>query len=232
MGPLDSLSQLSRRTLADEITDRLRDAIRAGQIPLGSRLYENEIAAQMGVSRVPVREAIRRLSAEGLIKSIPHRGNYVYQPTRREFEEIASIRVLLEQFVAERVLVRWSSEYEARLGRIVEEMTRTARAGDHQGVFELDTKFHESLWKIADHDVLLEIVSSLRARISRFLYEATMSVPPDGLEAHVAGHRRVVDALTSSDPERVREVIVDHVLTAKERVLAQCEWPDTSGNGG
>ena len=84
MKPFGSLSRISRRTLADEITENLRDATRAGQIPLGTRLYENEIAAQMGVSRVPVREAIRRLSAEGLVKTIPHRGTFVYQPTRRE----------------------------------------------------------------------------------------------------------------------------------------------------
>ena len=226
MKPLDLLNKISRRTLADEITDRLRDATRAGQIPLGTRLYENEIAAQMGVSRVPVREAIRCLSAEGLVKTIPHRGTFVYRPTRREFEQIASIRVLLEQFVVERVLARWTPECEARLSHIVNEMEQAARLGHHQVVFELDTEFHETLWEIADHDVLLETVSSLRVRISRFLYEATMAVAPDGLGVHVSGHRKVVDALACGDLDRTREVVRDHILTAKDRVMSYCEWPE------
>jgi DNA-binding GntR family transcriptional regulator len=117
--PLDLLGPVSQRTLGDEAAERLRSAIRNGALPPGTRLVERELAERLGVSRIPVREAIQQLVEEGLVKKIPHRGTFVYAPSYEELEEMASLRVILEQFVVERVMARWRLDHEARLGQIV-----------------------------------------------------------------------------------------------------------------
>src|SRR4029453_901005 len=126
---LDSLDlrPVEQYTLSDEATERLRAAIRSGSLPPGARLIERDLAERLGMSRIPIREAIQRLVEEGLVRKLPHRGAVVYMPTRAEIEEISSLRSFLERFVAERVIARWNAEYERQLRQIVQAM-RTAAA--------------------------------------------------------------------------------------------------------
>ncbi len=211
--------------LSEQVAARLREAIHNGQLPLGSRLVERELAEQMGVSRIPVREAIRQLAEEGLVLVEPRRGTFVYRPSISDLEEIASLRVVLERFVVERVLARWCPEHEQRLRRIADAMEAAARVEDRQRIVALDTHFHEALWEIAEHRILSEVVSNLRARISRFLYEATMALPASGLMMHATGHRDLIEVLRSGDVKAAQAFITLHVMGAKDRVLAYCEWP-------
>jgi DNA-binding GntR family transcriptional regulator len=222
--PLNPLSPVSQRTLGDEAAERLRNAIKSGVLPPGARLVERELAGRLGVSRIPIREAIQRLVEEGLVRKIPHRGTFVYTPSYEELEEIASLRVVLERFVVERVMARWQPHHEAQLRQIVQEMWQAASQGNRRRVSELDTQFHYTLWQIADHSILLEVVSSLRSRISRFLYEATIALPLLELEAHVAGHGVLIEVL-SGDVMVAKDAITKHILAAKGRILAYCEWP-------
>jgi DNA-binding GntR family transcriptional regulator len=222
---LSSLQPVRQRTLSYEVADRLRDAIRDGSLSLGSRLVERELAEQMGVSRIPVREAIRQLVEEGLVTKVPHHGTFVYSPSDRDLEEIASLRVVLERFVVERVMARWQPEYETRLEQIVAEMEQAAVRGDHRRVAVLDTQFHHVIWEMANHSILQEIVSGLRSRLSRFLYETTIAVPPAELTTHAVGHREMLEVLRSGEVRAAKAYITEHILTAKDRLLAYCEWP-------
>jgi DNA-binding GntR family transcriptional regulator len=177
----------------------------------------------LGVSRIPIREAIHRLDEEGLVKKIPHRGTFVYTLSPNELEEIASLRAALEEFVFERVIAHWQPHHETQLRQIVAEMRDAASQDNRQRVFELDNQFHHLLWQIADHRILLEVVSGLRSRISRFLYEATLALQPSELEVHVAGHEELVDLLRNGDVTAVKETSTKHILDAKDRILAYLE---------
>jgi DNA-binding GntR family transcriptional regulator len=221
--PLDLLGPVSQRTLGDEAAERLRSAIRNGALPPGTRLVERELAERLGVSRIPVREAIQQLVEEGLVKKIPHRGTFVYAPSYEELEEMASLRVILEQFVVERVMARWRLDHEARLGQIVQEMWQAAAQEDRQRVYELDTEFHRTLWQIADHNILIEVVSELRSRISRFLYEATIALPSSELKMHVAGHEEFIRVLKGGDVIAAKNTVSEHILAAKDRILTYCQ---------
>ena len=221
--PLSLLSPVSQRTLSNEAAERLRSAIRDGILPPGTRLVERELAKRLGVSRIPVREAIQQLVEEGLVKKVPHRGTFVYAPSYEEFEEIASLRVVLERFVMERVIAHWQPHHEAQLRQIVQEMWRAASQEDRQRVFELDTQFHHTLWQIADHNILLEVVSSLRSRISRFLYEATIALTLPEIETHVAGHEELIEILKNTDVANAKYAITGHILVAKDRILTYCQ---------
>ncbi len=225
---MTDISPVQLKTLGNEVANRLRNAIRTGEFPLGTRLVERELAERLGVSRIPVREAIQQLVEEGLVQKTPHRGTFVHSPTRSEIEEISSLRVLLECFVVERVIVNWLPEHEARLRQIVDTMRLAAAKHDIQGLFEQDYFFHNALWEIADHSLLLEVVSGLRARIHRFLGEATALLPASQLDMHINSHDDMIDILKKRDVGEARAEITRHVLGAKTRILAYLDFPEAA----
>ena len=216
-------------TLSDEVTENLRVAIRNGSLQPGARLVERDVAERLKVSRVPVREAIQRLVEEGLLIKIPHRGAFVYVPTRDEIEEISSLRVVLERFVAERVIQRWQPTHEEALRAIVREMRVAAAQRDIQQVYAHDYQFHLTVWQIADHTIMLEVLTGLRVRINRFLYEANDALPTEQIEMHVDSHEDLIDVLKGGDVERARRMFTQHVIGAKVRILAYCNLPEKAG---
>jgi len=221
--PSLDLAPVQQRTLSDEAADRIRSAIRNGTLKPGMRLIERELAEQLGMSRMPIREAIQSLVEEGLAEKSPHRGAVVYSPTRSEIEEISSLRVLLEQFVAERVIERWQSSHETELRTVVSAMRQAAARQDLQEVYAQDYQFHLILWQIASHSMMLEVLSTLRSRISRFLHDANGALTTAELDMHINGHDHLIDALRSGDVGRAKAAFADHILGAKDRILAYCD---------
>ena len=224
---LGGLKRVEQRTLCDDAADRLRDAIRNGLLRPGTRLVERDLAERLGMSRIPVREAIQRLVEEGLVEKSPHRGTFVYAPTRKEIEEICSLRVVLERFVVERVMAVWSAEYETDLYAIVDRMRHAARQNDIHQIHEGDYLFHSTLWSIADHTLLLEVVSGLRSRINRFLFEAAGVLPASELDSHVNSHDGLVAVFKSADIARAQAEMTNHVLAARDRILTYCNFTDS-----
>jgi DNA-binding GntR family transcriptional regulator len=221
------LKPVTQRTLSDESTDRLRAAIRNGSLPPGTRLIEQDLAEMLQVSRIPVREAIQRLVEEGLVNKVPHRGAFVYLPTRKDIEEISSLRVVLERFIVERVIARWQPEHEGVLGQIVAQMRQVAEQRDFQQMYEIDYNFHYALWEIAEHSIMLEVVSSLRSRISRFLYEANSALTPAHLTEHVNSHDDLLEIIKAGDVTTAQAEMEKHVLGAKDRIVTYCQlMPD------
>ena len=136
----------------------------------------------------------------------------------KELEEVYSLRVVLECFVIERVMGNWSGEARAKLQAIVESMVQAAQSGDKTQVSDLDTKFHETLWNLANHRILLEVVSSLRIRITRFLVKANTAISRDELDAHVQAHQILLDYLNSGDVKAAQAKITEHILGGKRRI--------------
>jgi DNA-binding GntR family transcriptional regulator len=218
-----ALKPVEARTLRDEAVERLQAAIRNGTLPPGARLIERELAEQLGMSRIPIREAISRLVDEGLVRKLPHRGAVVYTPTPAEIEEISSLRVVLEQFSAERVVERWQDDHEAELREIVTAMRAAGAQRDFQQVYALDYQFHYRLWTIAEHSLMLEVLAGLRARISRFLYEATSALTDVELDIHINSHDALIELFKAGEVAPARAEITHHVLSAKTRILTYCQ---------
>lgn len=219
---LEGMPVVKPRTMSAAVTDMLRAAIRNGTLPAGTRLVEQEVAERLGVSRVPVREAIQALVEEGLVRKSPHRGAYVYLASQTEIDEISSLRVVLEQFVIERVIERWNPEHEAHLRQITAGMRKAMQEGNYQGVYEQDYAYHYTLWQIADHAILMEVASSLRTRISRFLYEATSALPEDKANTHVDSHDVLLDLISAGDVQAAKAEVTRHVMDGKKRILTYC----------
>ncbi|MEZ4729761.1 MAG: GntR family transcriptional regulator [Caldilineaceae bacterium] len=224
---LSELKRVEQRTLCDEAADRLRNAIRNGRLRPGARLVERDLAEQLGMSRIPVREAIQRLVEEGLVEKSPHRGTFVYAPTRKEIEEICSLRVVLERFVVERAMAVWAPEHETHLRTIVERMRHAARQNDIHQLYECDYHFHSTLWSIADHSLLLEVVSGLRSRLNRFLFEAAGVLPASEIDTHINTHDALIEVLKQENVVLAQAEMTNHVLAARNRILTYCSFADS-----
>lgn len=214
------LRPLDNPKLSDVAFATLREAIISGFFPPGTRLVEQEIAEQLGISRIPIREAIQQLADEGLVAKEPRRGAYVQSYSEEDLEEVYSLRIVLERFVIERVMLNWSTTAKAQLQVIVDDMRAAAQAGDKRQVSYLDTKFHETLWHLASHKMLLDLVSELRVRIIRFLEEANTTISADELITHAETHQSVLNALSNGDVKAAKVRITEHILGGKKRIKA------------
>ena len=212
--------------LSDEVAKQLRLAIKEGSLSPGTHLVEQEIAAQLRVSRMPVRIAIQKLSDEGLVIKEPRRGAFVHTFSSKELDEVYSVRVALEELVVQYVIPNWSDDVEVALEQITRLMLEAAKAGDRQSIYTLDADFHMTLWNLTQHSILIEVVTSLRSRISRFLSEANDALSTTELEQHAASHQDLANILKQGDIGIAKDAMAKHILTAKERIKAHYAYLD------
>lgn len=211
------MHSVSGRNVAEQVADELRTAIQAGELAPGERLVERRIAARLGVSHIPVREALTRLAEERLIVREPRRGARVAELTATDLEDLSSLRIVLEQFMAVRVQERWDATSAARLTAIVDAMA-AAGTGDVAEMLRQDRLFHDALGELAEHRFLTETLAQLRGRIAGFLHAANAALDPAEQSEHVRSHRDIVDAIACGDPDRVRAVVAEHVTRAAQRI--------------
>jgi DNA-binding GntR family transcriptional regulator len=213
-----ALKSVPDQNVADRVTVELREAIFSGELEPGERLVERKLADRLGTSHIPVREALTRLTEEGLVERLPHRGARVVALTHRDLEEISSLRTLLEQFAVVRVQQSWDEAKDARLRKIVQQMVQAAERGNSPRVFELDRRFHEQIWEMADHHMLMALNAQLRSRITGFLRAANAALEPAARVAHAQTHLRIVDAIAGGDPDQARQVMAEHIGEAAARL--------------
>lgn len=213
----------SGANISNEVAERLREAIDSGQYPSGMHLVERRLADQLGVSHVPIREALARLETEGLVERLPRRGSRVALMTRKDLDDLSGLRAVLEGFVVERAQQHWNERDERALRRVVEQMGEAAEKGNTQRLFALDVRFHERLWAMTDNRHLEELAAQLRARINRFLRAATLTLEPAQLTTHADNHSELLDAIASGNPDRARAAMADHVHVARARIAASLD---------
>ncbi len=211
------------KNLSQKVFERVREAILAGELAPGSRLVERRLAEDLEVSHIPVREALARLVDEGLVERNARRGSWVAELTLEDLDEISTLRVVLEQFVVVRAQKRWNDVSARRLRALVNTMEKAAATGDVDRVRHQDRLFHEALWELADHRMLLELAAKLRGRINSFLRAATLALSRDELELHAASHAGLLDAIASGVPRRARRAMEEHIMTGAARVRAAIE---------
>ncbi|MFI7119894.1 GntR family transcriptional regulator [Amycolatopsis sp. NPDC049868] len=196
-----------RRGLADEVADRVRDAIFGGAYPPGAQLREVELSAALGVSRGPVREALLKLEREGLVRSEWHRGAIVTTLSEVDVAELDSLRSALEQ-LAVRLVV--ANAPEADLAAIDEVVDRMDRARDEHEMVRCDIDFHDAVYAASGHRRLVEAWQAIRSQVYLFLL-TRIGVNSDGYLASIpAEHRRLASALRARDAEKALELFAVH----------------------
>lgn len=206
------------RTLRAQALAILRQQILSGRISPGQRINEVQLAAEIGVSRGTLREAIRTLEQDGLLVSVPHKGSHLRRFTAREADELQEVRLSLEVTAAIRTARNWNPAVETALTRCLDDLAE-AVDGEHSFADRLaaDLALHEAICECSGNQALLGIWRSLIGHISVMVLnvgEARIAPLQDP-----ASHRPLIDAMASGDEDRIRDTFRDH-FAAGQRVVA------------
>ena len=204
-------------TLRQQATDILRQAIIDQRFPPGKHLVERELCDLLGVSRTSVREALRHLESEDLIRMVPHKGPVVTALTAEEAHNLYEVRAALEGLAGEAFARNATDDLIEELAEIVEEMGREARKARPDGVLEVKARFYETIFAGAGNDILARMISSLNSRVA--LLRRMSLASPDRGEQMMQEVQRIIDAARERDPIKMRDACIAHVRSASATVL-------------
>jgi DNA-binding GntR family transcriptional regulator len=216
---LTDLEPVERRSTAAIVADRIRTAIMRGTFPPGTQLGEVELAAKLGVSRGPLREAMQRLVAEGLLRSERHRGLFVRDLDAADVRDIYHARASVER-AAGLLLLDGDREAAAdRLTAALAAMEAAVRAGDPVAVADADHAFHSELVAASGSPRLRRMADGLlvETRMCLAALQQNAPPPPDGL---LAEHRELCEAVRAGDRDRLTAALEAHMADAVQRLLA------------
>lgn len=218
----------NRRTTSDHIADALRAAINSGQLEDGAELNQVEIAGHFGVSRVPVREAMRQLQAEGLIDASAHRRAVVRGISIDTLREAYELRALLEGRLAAAAVPKLD---RARLERLAALNRALRESRDHTRYLELNSQFHNTLYEVADRPLAYEFVESLRQRSERYVQMWSKGRGLNRGRQVAREHGLIVRYARAGDAAAAQRAVEEHIQHTLDAVLALHEDQLPNGNG-
>lgn len=205
------------KPLREIVFETLREAIINATLKPGERLMEIQLAEEMGVSRTPVREAIRKLELEGFVVMIPRKGAYVAGISMKDIADVFEIRAALEALAAGLAAERITEEELEQLERILVKIGECVKNNDLEKLIEVDTEFHETLFKASRNERLVQIVSNLREQIQRFR-TASLSTP-GRMKYALEEHKKIVEAVSERDVELAQTLAREHIENAENSML-------------
>jgi|SRR6056297_1918690 len=209
VGTIESASGTSS-PLYTRIAANLRDEILNGVLEPGQRLQEQFVAERYGVSRVPVRDALRRLEVEGLIKMEPNRGAFVARVTAEEAVELLRVRLVLEELLGRDAARNRTEEQVEELRRVVAEGTSSVRGASPAQLVGLNTTFHRLLGEASHNPTATGLVEQLRAR-NELQYSGKLA---RRAESSWKEHAVIVEAIAAGDPEAAARGVNEHLMNA------------------
>ncbi|CFW48957.1 GntR family transcriptional regulator [Bordetella pertussis] len=192
------------------IRDKLRERILSGEFTPGDRLIEGRLSDDMGVSRIPVREALRALAAEGLVTIEPRRGASVAVPSEAIAYDMVEVRATLEGLNAKLAAQRRDDATVTRLRKFLDDGTEAARSDDLQQFLALNSQFHEMLATIAGNVVLTDLMRSLRDRTALLFAPSNMRRAKQNWDEHA----QILNAVIAGNGELASLLATQHVHNA------------------
>jgi len=217
----DSLSKLNLddyKPLRDIVFENLRQAILEGKLEPGQRLMEVQLAEQLGVSRTPVREAIRKLELEGLVIMLPRKGAYVANVSLKDIIDVLEIRASLEGLAASLATERIRDEELEKLKTIAEEFKQSLVNNENIEIqLKKDVEFHECIFNATNNKKLVQLINSLWEQVYRFrvTYVSDVDMSSKILEEH----QNILDAISKGDPELAQKYAIEHIERAENFMM-------------
>lgn len=207
----------SYKPLREIVFETLREAIINGSLKPGERMMEIQLAEELGVSRTPVREAIRKLELESFVVMVPRKGAYVAGISMKDIVDVFEIRAALEGLAAGLAAERITDEELEDLERYLVKIAECMEANDLNSVVDIDTEFHETLYKACRNERLVQIVSLLREQIQRFRTKSLAS--PGRMKYALEEHKKIVEAVSERNVELARVIAIEHIENAENSML-------------
>ena len=200
---------IKKKTLHEEIVNNLRDMIMTGELEEGDKIKENELCTSMGISKTPLREALRVLSAEKIIKLVPNRGSYVCKPNLEEIKEMFDVMSVLEGICARTAAEKMKDSDLARLEKLHEKLEENFQRRDQKNYIKFNDLFHTFLQELAGNQTLNQIIYGLRQKI--LLYRFKSLNLPGRFEKSIQEHRELLKTFQERDPEKAEILIKTHL---------------------
>lgn len=207
--------------LRDVVFNTLRQAILKGELKPGERLMEIALAEKLGVSRTPIREAMRKLELEGLVVMIPRRGAQVANITEKDLNDVLEVRIALENVAIEKACTRMSKEDMGRLWLAAKEFERTMAEGNLVRLAEADVAFHEIIYRASDNKRLNQVLNNLREQIYRYRVEYLKE--EETRNVLVKEHEELTKAIRERDVKKAQEISFRHIENQRRAIIQSIE---------
>ena len=202
--------------LRDVVFNTLRQAILRGELKPGERLMEIQLANKLGVSRTPIREAIRKLELEGLVLMIPRRGAEVAEITEKSLRDVLEVRRALEELSVKLACERITTEQIEELKVAAKEFERMLKSGDVTAYAEADVKFHDIIYYATDNQRLIALLYNLREQMYRYRVEYLKRTEVH--EKLLAEHQYIIEMLENRNQEEAIAAVCRHIDNQVEAV--------------
>lgn len=205
--------------LRDVVFNTLRQAILTGELKPGERLMEIHLANMLGVSRTPIREAIRKLELEGLVTMVPRKGAEVAQITEKSMSDVLEVRRTLDALCAELACERITEEGLVRLKEACENFEKATATKDVKIIAQADVELHDIILQATGNRRLIQLVNNLSEQMYRYRFEYIKDI--DQHERLAQEHRIIYESLVSKDKERASEAAKLHIDNQKKAIIRQ-----------
>ena len=207
--------------LRDVVFNTLREAILKGELKPGERLMELQLAAKLGVSRTPIREAIRMLEQEGLAVTIPRKGAEVAKMTEKDMEDVLQIREALDELAAKIACEQISEEQLEELVATMHEFEESTKTDNVKKIAEADVKFHDIICQSTGNPKLVNMLNNLREQMYRYRVEYLKD--ENNYPTLMKEHKDIVEGLVRKNKTQVTETMHQHVKNQAVAVKAMIQ---------
>jgi len=211
------IQRIRSRPLPQEVTDQIREMIRKGHLEQGQKISEVEFCEELGISRTPLREALRVLAGEGLIDLVPRRGAWVSRPTIGEIQDMFEVMAVLEGLCARMAAEHLTEAELAELETLHHALEDAYRARDEEQYIQANHAYHGLVQELADNQTLNAIVSGLRQKI--FLYRYRQLYQPDRFDQSIREHRELLEAFQGRDGALAEALMKRHLQRQCEALV-------------
>ncbi len=209
---------IGRTALAVEISNHLREMIFEGTLKPGEKVREKLLTEQFGVSRTPLREALKVLAAEGLLELIPNRGAIITRQSPDELDEVFSVLAALEGLAGELAVKSASDGDVARILEMTRELRQSHEDDDRPTYFRINQAIHKAILKAASNDTLTRSHELVAFRVQRARYQANLT--PERWRIAVEEHEAIAEALQARDSDRCAALMRSHLLNKLASIKA------------
>lgn len=207
--------------MGDVVYESLKEAIIKGEISPGQRLIENQLSMQMDVSRIPIREAIKKLEKDGLVEKADKRGFIVKNISKDDVEETLGIRAQLESYAAYLATERMTDDIFHILQNNIQAYRQALESGDVDKLMEHNTQFHEVIYKAARSEKLYNLINNFRDLI--FRYRKPLLNNPEYARVSLNDHEEMLSAMREKDKDRVETLVKKHIMRGKDIIMNELE---------
>ncbi|NJD01784.1 MAG: GntR family transcriptional regulator [Ruminiclostridium sp.] len=216
-GKLSKVNLNDYKPLREVIFNTLREAIIVGELKPGERLMEVQLAEKMGVSRTPVREAIRKLELEGLVDMLPRKGAHVADLSVKDIMDVLEVRSTLDGLASMLSAERITDEELKDLKHVQTQFIGYVEKENLQGSIKKDVEFHDVIYRSSRNDKLIQIANNLREQVQRFrvIYIKDYSSTRELIKEHAD----ILDGIAGKDPELARKFAQKHIINQEEAII-------------